>query len=321
MLNYLYSLDPRVMEIVSLIDPRILQFIAQVIRLSLWLAFIAAIFTPLERLFALHPKKIFRKAILTDIGYYFIGSILPSFMLSVPLAVVAWIVHSYVPAGFLAMIASWPMAVRLVVALFVGELGSYWGHRWTHEIPFLWRFHAVHHSAEEMDFLVSTRAHPVDLVFVRLCELVPLYMIGLASPMTQDGSVIPLLVIIIGNAWGFFIHSNVRWRFGPLEWIIATPAFHHWHHTNDGDAYINKNFAPMWPVLDKLFGTLYLPKDRQSETYGIHQHTSPILFNQLVDPFLIWRKQPTLPVHAAERPSPAAGPASAETKELESARR
>jgi len=100
--------------------------------------------------------------------------------------------------------------------------------------------------------------------------------------------------MFIGIVWGFFIHANVNWRFGPLEWLVSTPAFHHWHHTNDGPAYINKNYAPMLPWVDKMFGTLYLPKDKQPARYGIDQPISPVLFGQLVEPFMFWRKD--LPV-------------------------
>jgi sterol desaturase/sphingolipid hydroxylase (fatty acid hydroxylase superfamily) len=278
-------------DFLSGFDPRYVAFAMQIIKLTIWLIVLAAIFTPLERLFAVHPKKIFRKAIVTDLAYYFISSLLPSVLLAIPLAFVAWSVHRLVPLGFTAMIAAWPGWLRLGAALIIGEVGFYWGHRWSHELPFLWRFHAIHHSAEHLDFLVSTRAHPVDMVFTRLCELVPLYIVGLASPVGRSGSIIPVLVILLGTIWGFFIHSNVRWRFGPLEWLIATPAFHHWHHTNDGPAYINKNYAPLWPFIDRIFGTLYLPKDRQPERYGIDEPMSPILFGQLVDPFLIWRKK------------------------------
>ena len=280
------------MDMLSSIDPRLLLYAKQILRLCIWLVLLAAIFTPLERLFALHPKKIFRKAILTDLGYYFLSSLVPSVLMSVPLAFVAWGVHRFIPTAITSAPATWPLGLRLAAAIVVGEIGFYWGHRWSHEIPFLWRFHSIHHSAEELDFLVNTRAHPVDMIFERLCELVPLYVLGLASPMSRSGSLIPILVILVGTVWGFFIHANLRWRLGPLEWVVATPAFHHWHHTNDGPAYINKNYAPMLPWIDRLFGTLYLPKDRHPEKYGIDQPIPPMLFDQLVEPFLVWRKEP-----------------------------
>ena len=279
------------METLNALDPRMLQ----IVKLCLWLVILAAIFTPLERLFALHPKKIFRKAILTDLGYYFLSSLLPSIILSVPLSLVAWAVHHSIPASFTTAVAEWPLWARLAASLLVGEIGFYWGHRWSHELPILWRFHAIHHSAEHIDYLVNTRAHPVDMVFTRLCGLVPLYIVGLASPVAGSNSIVPVLIVLLGTVWGFFIHANVRWRFGPLEWLIATPAFHHWHHTNDGPAVINKNYASMLPVMDTLFGTLHLPKDQLPITYGIDQKLSPVLFGQLLEPFFFWRRETPLP--------------------------
>ncbi len=278
------------METVEQLDPRIVAFLLQFLRLTVWLVLLSVIFLPLERLFAVHPKKIFRKHVLTDLVYYFLSSLLPASLLAVPLSAAAWLMHHFMPGWYLAGLAHMPLVVRLLLSLVVGEIGFYWGHRWTHEIPFLWRFHAVHHSATDMDFLVNTKAHPIDIVFVRLCGLVPLYILGLAAPVRGMAGTIPLLVVLLGTVWGFFIHSNVRWRFGPAEWVIATPAFHHWHHTNDHSDLYNKNFASMLPFLDRCFGTLYLPKNQHPQSYGIHEKLSPNLVGQIVDPFLIKRK-------------------------------
>jgi sterol desaturase/sphingolipid hydroxylase (fatty acid hydroxylase superfamily) len=257
-------------------------FLIDVLRLCVWLLILVVIFGPLERLFALHPQKLLRKAIGVDLGYYFLNSLLTGLVLTAPLAVVAWGVHRIVPASAYAIVAAWPLWLRGVAALLVGEIGFYWGHRWTHEIPLLWRFHAVHHSAEHLDFLVNTRAHPVDIVFVRLCGLVPLYVLGLAGPMGAANSLIPLAVILTGTLWGFFIHANLRWRLGPLEWVLATPAFHHWHHTLAMP--IDRNYAPMLPWLDRLFGTFHLPRDRWPSAYGIKDEMARSLVGQIVQP-------------------------------------
>jgi sterol desaturase/sphingolipid hydroxylase (fatty acid hydroxylase superfamily) len=253
--------------------------------LSVWLVLLAVIFIPLERLFALRPGRIFRPAFLTDIGYYFLNGIVPGLLLSLPLGLAAWAAHRMVPSALTATYAHWPVAVRLLVALVAAEFGLYWGHRWCHEVPLLWRFHAVHHSPTQVDWLVNSRGHPADFVFTRLCGLLPLYALGLGNPIDGDPGMIPVLVMVIGPAWGFFIHANVRWRFGPLEWLIATPAFHHWHHTNDGSAVINKNYAPMWPWMDRLFGTFHLPRDRQPVVYGTDLVVAPGMAGQLIDPF------------------------------------
>ena len=239
----------------------------EVLRLSVWLVLLAAVFVPMERLFALHPKAVLRPAILADLGFYFLNSLLPSFVLSLPLALLATGMHAVMPAPLGDAISRAPFWARLCAGLVVGELGAYWGHRLTHVVPFLWQFHAVHHDAEHMDWLVNTRSHPVDMVFTRLCTLLPLYVLGLGSAAAVSGSTVPALVLVAGAAWGFLVHANVRWRWGLLEHLVASPAFHHWHHVKDGP--INRNFSAMLPWLDRIFGTFHLPQGQWPEAYGV----------------------------------------------------
>lgn len=264
-------------------------FARDMLRLCIWFALLMIIFVPSERLCAQRPQKVFRTGFLTDAGYYFISSLLPARLLVLPTAAIAWGLHYVVPDGLHQWTASLPFGARFAAALFVGDFGSYWVHRWMHEIPLLWRFHAVHHSAGQMDWLVNTRAHPVDMTLNRLGGIIPMYALGLIQPVNAQADPMLLLVILFGTVWGFFIHANLRWRFGWLEWLIATPAFHHWHHTNDGLALINKNYAATLPVMDLLFGSFYLPKKQWPASYGIDGEMSPSLAGQLVQPF--WFRQ------------------------------
>ncbi len=281
----------------QLIGPRLQEFLMTILRLSAWLTVLVVIFVPLERLFAARPQKILRKGIVNDLGYYFLSGLLPALLLSVPVSLLAWAVHHAVPGGILAATAVWPLWARLFLGLMAGETGYYWGHRWSHEIPFLWRFHSIHHSAEEVDFLVNSRAHPVDMVFGRFCGLVPIYVLGLGGPVGTAGSVVPVLVTLIGTVWGFFIHANLRWRFGPLEWLISTPAFHHWHHTLNGP--INRNYASTLPWLDWIFGTRYLPRDAWPAAYGIEAKLPDSLAGQLAYPLRADPEPPVLGVPEA----------------------
>src|SRR5438876_10873774 len=94
-----------------------------------------------------------------------------------------------------------------------------------------------------------------------------------------------------------FIHANLRFEFGPLRWLLATPQFHHWHHTAQRDA-VDKNFAVHLPVLDWLFGTFYLPRGRWPDSYGLADG-SPLpegYVRQFVHPFLPERKQEQKPI-------------------------
>ena len=203
-------------------------------------------------------------------------------MLAAPLAVIAYAARHLVPNAVLTTTTTWPIWMRASAAMVVGEIGYYWGHRLSHEVPFLWRFHAIHHSAEQIDFLVSTRAHPVDFVFTRICMLAPLYALGLVGTMHVTDGAIAMGVILAGLVWGYFVHANLRWRLGPLEWIVATPGFHHWHHTYGLQR--NCNYASMLPWIDRLFGSHYLPKVWPSR-YGIPEPTAASLAGQLVQPF------------------------------------
>lgn len=281
------------MEILRQLQQHLPPFAFDVFKLCIWLMLLMVVFVPLERVCARHPQKVFRKGFLTDLGYYFLNSLLPKLLLILPLSMIAWALHHFAPSGLYSWVAGMPLWMRFVAAMIVGEFGSYWGHRWMHEIPVLWRFHAIHHSAEEMDWLVNTRAHPLDMVFTRLCGLIPMYVLGLAQPTGNTVDLVPLLYAVVGTVWSFFIHSNVRWRFGRLEWLVSTPAFHHWHHTKLGPEYITKNYAAIFPWVDKLFGTFYLPKKQWPMKYGIDAPMAPGLAGQLLQPF-VHRRKPAL---------------------------
>jgi sterol desaturase/sphingolipid hydroxylase (fatty acid hydroxylase superfamily) len=270
------------------------HFANDFVHVCAWLLLLAVIFIPLERLWAVQPQKVLRRAVWTDLGYYFVNSLLLSTLLIVPLAAVAWALHAVVPAPLLSLGGNLPFGARLVLGIVVGEFGYYWMHRWMHEVPWLWRFHAVHHSAEHIDWLVGTRAHPVDLVLGRLSGYVPMYVFGLAHPIQNVLDPVSLGVVLVGTIWGFFIHANVRWRLGPLGWLVSTPAFHHWHHTND--EHINRNFSTMLPWVDRIFGTYYMPRNQWPPSYGIDEKLPDGIGEQLLYPLLPSRPAAAQPV-------------------------
>ena len=258
-------------------------FAVDVLRLAIWLVLLVAIFVPLERLFSLHPARVWRLQTGVDLGWYFLNSLLPAAFIAVPLSFLIWILHGVDPGGFYSAVALLPFWIKVLLMLVVNDLGAYWYHRASHAYPVLWRFHAIHHSAEHLDWLVNTRAHPVDIVFTRLAGLVPVYLLGLAQVQVTGGRPDPgvVLITIFGTIWTFFIHANIRWRLGPLEWLLSSPAFHHWHHTND--EHRDHNFAFIFPVIDRLFGTAWLPR-HWPPVYGINAKVPPTLSGQLTEP-------------------------------------
>jgi sterol desaturase/sphingolipid hydroxylase (fatty acid hydroxylase superfamily) len=263
-------------------------------RLCVWLVLLAAIFLPLERVFARRPAKLLRPQLGNDLAYYFISSLVPAALMSLPLALLATLVRALLP-GLHAGVNALPLWLAVPAGLVIADIGAYWGHRLSHENAWLWRYHAVHHSAEHIDFLVNGRAHPIDMVVVRLCGMAPLYVLGLGSAGLA-GSMLPVAIKLSGTLLGFFVHANLRWRFGPLEWLVATPAFHHWHHSRNDHA--NHNYAATFPWIDLLFGTLYLPRHFPAE-YGTRTPMPATLSGQLLAPFA--RARPSAPAAKAER--------------------
>jgi sterol desaturase/sphingolipid hydroxylase (fatty acid hydroxylase superfamily) len=243
----------------------------------------AAIFAPLERLFPVQRQKLFRRQATLDVGYYVLNFLTPAIVLSAPLALVFWGAHQLLPRGFYGAVASLPLWSGTILTLVIADVGGYWGHGLVHEVPFLWRFHAIHHSSEEMDFLATNRAHPIDLAIVRLCTVSPLVAFGLLGAASASQNLVVVLALIVRNYWNHVIHANLRWRFGKLGWLIAGPAFHHWHHSRTG--VVNHNYATMLPWVDWIFGTHHMPSE-WPEAYGIETKLPETLQGQLIHPLL-----------------------------------
>ena len=149
----------------------------------------------------------------------------------------------------------------MILILLVADLVQYWTHRAYHEVPVLWRLHAVHHSAKSMDWLAGSRQHILELILTRTLILAPIYVLGF------DKSVIDAYIIIVGFQ-AVFNHANVSVRLGPLRYVIVTPNFHHWHHSQDKSA-LDRNYAAHFAFLDYLFGTAVSSDQEWPERYGV----------------------------------------------------
>jgi len=168
-----------------------------------------------------------------DIGY-FLGGLLPAFFTVAAAGAIAWGLGSLVPADVHATIGAAPAWLRLAVVVVLGDTAYYWAHRWSHELPWFWRFHSVHHTPTSLDWLVNTRAHVFDLVFVRTFAVLPILALG-ASRGNLSGLEGPIaLYLTASTVSAFAIHANVAWRLGWLEHVLVSPAFRHWHHSKEG---------------------------------------------------------------------------------------
>jgi lathosterol oxidase len=221
----------------------------------------SAVFVPLERLFALRAEQpVFRRQWLVDVTYFFINSLLIEVLTILTLSPALVLFDWARVASISRFVESLPVLVQLPLLVLVADFTQYWIHRTFHIVPFLWPFHAIHHSAEHMDWLAGSRLHLVDVIITRGLIYVPIFVLGFSQATL-------MVYVFLVAAQATFIHANVRWEFRGIRSIIATPAFHHWHHSAEREA-IDKNFAVHTPVWDILFGTFYLP-DRWPAAYGL----------------------------------------------------
>jgi sterol desaturase/sphingolipid hydroxylase (fatty acid hydroxylase superfamily) len=148
----------------------------------------------------------------------------------------------------------WPLILQLVLAMVGTDLLRYWAHRLSHTVPWLWRFHAVHHSPQRLYWLNAVRFHPVDKAVHTLLITVPLVLTG------ASGTVLALVAVWSG-IHGMFQHCNIDVRLGWLNYIFPMAELHRFHHSLSMDE-ANHNYGNNVVLWDLVFGTYLNPPDR-----------------------------------------------------------
>jgi sterol desaturase/sphingolipid hydroxylase (fatty acid hydroxylase superfamily) len=249
-----------------------------VINAAVALVLLGLIFLPLEKLWPAHRgQRFFRPGFRTDLLHFLFTGALTTigvFILAVP-AVVA--IQATTPDVLRDAVAAQPALVQFLEALVILELVGYWSHRMMHTVPTLWRLHRVHHSSERLDWLAAAHLHPFDASFGRVLAVIPLAYFGFSRATFG-------VALVLLQFHAIFQHANFRVRFGPLNKVISSPQFHHWHHTNDAGAR-DHNFAGLFPWIDALFGTQHLPDQAWPETYGVDDPMPSGYLRQLASPF------------------------------------
>ena len=235
----------------------------------------AVLFIAFERIFALRPQRVFRAGWRTDLCHALFDAIPAGAVLGILRTSVGGVLRDLTPDAVRTTIGALPFLLELALVVVICELGMYWSHRIEHESPFLWRFHAVHHSSPELDWLATQRNHPIDGIF-RKAFLVPVYAVGFSTGCLA-------IYLAAYYIWSFVLHANVRWRFGSLEAVVASPIFHRWHHADDLEAR-NTNYSPIFSLTDRIFGTLHR-SNRIPSTYGIDTPMPSAYVGQLAEPF------------------------------------
>ena len=237
------------------------------------------IFVFIEKLFALRKDQpVFRAEWQTDFHHFIVNHMAVGFMLLATNLLVHKLFGWAAQDGVRFWVQELPFAAALFLIVLVADLAQYGVHRAYHEVPLLWRLHAVHHSVKSMDWLAGSRQHVVEVIITRTLVLAPIYVLGFSK------EVIDAYILIVGFQ-AVFNHANVSVRLGPLRYLIVTPNFHHWHHSRD-DAAIDRNYASHFAFLDYLFGTAVKSDRAWPQHYGVVGDYVPGGFwKQMVFPF------------------------------------
>jgi len=235
------------------------------------------VITPLEKWAPAYQQPLIKRSgFILDLWYWFATPLLSRTISGLVLAVIIWVIVLALGLDLRSInllegfgpIAQLPHWMQIAGILVVADFCDYWTHRWMHLGP-LWRVHAIHHSPEEMSWLSSSRVHPLNDLITRAFQLFPIAALGFSLQAVL--AVVPLVSFYV-----MFLHANVRWNFGPLRWLIVSPAYHRWHHTSDLEG-IDKNFSGIFPIWDLLFGTAYFPK-HLPQHYGLNGEKIPETF-------------------------------------------
>ena len=240
------------------------------------------IFIFVEKLFALRKDQpVFRPEWQTDFNHFIVNHMVVGFIMLATNLLVHKLFGWAAKDGIQAWVQGLPFVVAVFLIVLVADLVQYWTHRAYHETSLLWRLHAVHHSAKHMDWMAGSRQHILELIITRTLVLAPIFVLGFSK------EVIDTYIVIVGFQ-AVFNHANVSVRLGPLRYVIVTPNFHHWHHSQDQDA-LDRNYAAHFAFIDYLFGTAVKSTKLWPERYGVLGDYVPNGFvKQLKFPF-VWK--------------------------------
>lgn len=244
------------------------------------LAFVvsAILFIFLEKIFPKYKEQIiFRPEWRLDFIYFCFNHLIITLLLLVANYFATTAFSWALSDSLQAWIQSLNIWLQVIILMMCADFVLYWSHRIYHEVPRLWRFHAVHHSVEHMDWMAGSRNHVLQTIADRSLVLVPLYLVGVDKGALD-------IYVSIAAFQAVFVHANIGLPMGPLKYIICTPQYHHWHHSSEKPA-IDTNYAVHTPLFDRLFGTYHMPSKHWPAEYGTTKRLPRTFFTQLLYPF------------------------------------
>ncbi len=172
----------------------------------------------------------------------------------------------------------WPMFAQTMLLIVTADFMRYWLHRAAHTLPILWRLHAVHHSPDRLYWLNTSRFHPIEKVLQFALDSLPFILMGVSPEILG-------FWFVLYSVNGFFQHSNIRLEFGLLSKIFSTAEMHRWHHSQT-PAESNTNYANVFILWDRFFGTYFRPLARRVGDLGLVYVSYPMEFGaQMKAPF------------------------------------
>jgi len=238
----------------------------------------AVLFIFLEKVFPKYKEQaILRPEWRLDLFYFTFNHLLITVLLLAANYFAASVFGWAINDTFQAWIQSLSILVQVLILVFCADFVLYWSHRAFHEVPRLWRIHAVHHSVEHMDWMAGSRNHVVQTFVDRCLVMVPLYLLGTTKEALD-------LYVAFAAFQAVYVHANVGIPLGPLKYFIATPQYHHWHHSSQSPA-IDTNYAVHMPFYDRLFGTYHMPGEHWPSHYGTTKRLPRTWLGQLLYPF------------------------------------
>jgi sterol desaturase/sphingolipid hydroxylase (fatty acid hydroxylase superfamily) len=244
------------------------------------------VFAVLTHFWACNPGRPWwrKRELVTDLCYWiFVPLFARFFRIGLLVLGAAWLFGIHTPEDLVAFyddghgpLAQLPLWVQAAIFLIASDFIMYSIHRGFHR-PRMWSYHAVHHSSEDLDWISAARFHPVNICLGSVLADVALLLAGIS----------PNVLVFLGPftiAHSAFVHANLNWTLGPFKYVIAGPVFHRWHHTA-AERGGEKNFASTFPVLDLMFGTFYMPKDKVPDAYGVADPMPRTFGAQLLYPF------------------------------------
>jgi len=234
----------------------------------------------LEKLHGINLSFYRSRNFLHDVGYWFYYRLgLANRILLGPFL---YVVGSSLDTFKLDLLTGMHFVPQIILLLLIGDFFGYWIHRMQHAVPLLWAFHTTHHSQRDLNFASTTRFHPIEHFIQNVLMVIPLLILG-ADVKT---------VVVYYYAMEFnaaLQHSRLPWRYGPLYYVVSSPAFHNFHHSRDA-AHRDKNFAGFFTFYDFLFGTA-VDEKKPPEKLGLEDVNPQSFLQTLYLPFLIIARQ------------------------------